>query len=161
MHKSLLTAAAIAALSLASSASAQEKLKFAVFTPEAEMTHQVVMKPWAERVSKESGGTLDIQTFPNGALGRNPGLQSKMLQDGVADIAWVIPSYTPGVYLDDDVFEIGPWDAVRVAPAVMRAFAAGPDGLEFLAYGAPAVVAPAVAAPMASKRAFCSSLSES
>ena len=29
-----------------------------------------------------------------------------MLQDGVADIAWVIPSYTPGVYLDDDVFEL-------------------------------------------------------
>ena len=55
---------------MASSASAQEKLKFAVFTPEAEMTHKVVMKPWAERVSKESGGTLDIQTFPNGALGR-------------------------------------------------------------------------------------------
>ena len=29
-----------------------------------------------------------------------------MIQDGVADIAWVIPSYTPGVYLDDDVFEL-------------------------------------------------------
>ena len=85
----------------ASGASAQEKLKFAVFTPEAEMTHQIVMKPWAERVNKDSNGTLDIQTFPNGALGRNPGLQTKMLQDGVADIAWVIPSYTPGVYLDD------------------------------------------------------------
>ena len=96
----------IARLSVASGASAQEKLKFAVFTPEAEMTHQIVMKPWAERVNKESDGTLDIQTFPNGALGRNPGLQTKMLQDGVADIAWVIPSYTPGVYLDDDVFEL-------------------------------------------------------
>ena len=59
-----------------------------------------------EKVNKESGGTLEIQTFPNGALGRNPGLQTKMLQDGVADIAWVIPSYTPGVYLDDDVFEL-------------------------------------------------------
>jgi TRAP-type C4-dicarboxylate transport system substrate-binding protein len=106
MHKALLTAASIAALSVASSAGAQEKLKFAVFTPEAEMTYQVVMKPWAERVNKDSGGTLDIQTFPNGALGRNPALQSKMLQDGVADIAWVIPSYTPGVYLDDDVFEL-------------------------------------------------------
>ena len=70
------------------------------------MTHQVVMKPWAEKVNRESGGTLEIQTFPNGALGRNPGLQTKMLQDGVADIAWVIPSYTPGVYLDDDVFEL-------------------------------------------------------
>ena len=70
------------------------------------MTHQVVMKPWVEKVNRESGGTLEIQTFPNGALGRNPGLQTKMIQDGVADIAWVIPSYTPGVYLDDDVFEL-------------------------------------------------------
>ena len=91
---------------MASGAQAQEKLKFAVFTPDAEMTHQIVMKPWAEKVNRDSGGTLDIQTFPNGALGRNPGLQTKMLQDGVADIAWVIPSYTPGVYLDDDVFEL-------------------------------------------------------
>ena len=33
-------------------------------------------------------------------------------------------------------------DAVRVAPEVMRAFSAGPDGLEYLAYGAPAVVEP-------------------
>jgi len=46
------------------------------------------------------------------------------------------------VKLDDDTFDVGPWDAVRVAPEVMRGFAAGPDGLEFLAFGAPAVVAP-------------------
>lgn len=98
----------VAGLALAASASAQEKkvLKFAVFTPDAEMTHQVVMKPWAQRVSADSAGTIDVQTFPNGALGRNPGLQTKMLQDGIADIVWVIPSYTPGVYLDDDVFEL-------------------------------------------------------
>ena len=98
--------AAIVSAGLTSGAQAQEKLKFAVFTPDAEMTHQTVLKPWAEKVTKDSDGTLVIQTFPNGALGRNPGLQTKMLQDGVADIAWVIPSYTPGVYLDDDVFEL-------------------------------------------------------
>lgn len=105
MRKIMLMAAILSAGSI-SVAQAQEKLKFAVFTPDAEMTHQVIMKPWAEKVTKDSEGTLVIQTFPNGALGRNPGLQTKMLQDGVADIAWVIPSYTPGVYLDDDVFEL-------------------------------------------------------
>jgi TRAP-type C4-dicarboxylate transport system substrate-binding protein len=100
-------AAAVAvAAGLATTAQAQQKLKFAVFTPDAEMTHQTILKPWAEKVSRESGGTLDIQTFANGSLGRNPALQTKMIQDGVADIAWVIPSYTPGVYLDDDVFEL-------------------------------------------------------
>lgn len=108
MRKILFAAAAIGVLAAASAVSAQDKkvLKFSVFTPDAEMTHQIVMKPWAVQVNKDSGGTLDIQTFPNGALGRNPALQTKMLDDGIADIAWVIPSYTPGVYLDDDVFEL-------------------------------------------------------
>lgn len=106
MRKILFAAGALAATSLAAGASAQEKLKFAVFTPDAELTHQIVMKPWAARVNKDAGGAVQIDTFPNGALGRNPGLQTKMLNDGIADIAWVIPSYTPGVYLDDDVFEL-------------------------------------------------------
>jgi TRAP-type C4-dicarboxylate transport system substrate-binding protein len=106
MRSILFVAAVIAGAAIAPGAQAQEKLKFSVFTPDAEMTHQIVMKPWAEKVNKESGGTLDIQTFANGSLGRNPALQTKMIQDGVADIAWVIPSYTPGVYLDDDVFEL-------------------------------------------------------
>jgi TRAP-type C4-dicarboxylate transport system substrate-binding protein len=106
MRKALFAASALAAMLLAAAAGAQDKLKFAVFTPDAEMTHQIVMKPFAARVNKDAAGSVVVETFPNGALGRNPGLQTKMLQDGVADIAWVIPSYTPGVYLDDDVFEL-------------------------------------------------------
>jgi mannose-6-phosphate isomerase-like protein (cupin superfamily) len=39
------------------------------------------------------------------------------------------------VKLDDDLVEIGPWDAIRVAPETVRAFEAGPDGLELLALG--------------------------
>ena len=64
MSRMLIAAAALAAIAVSSGAAAQEKLKFAVFTPDNEMTHQIVMKPWAERVNKDSGGTLDIQTFP-------------------------------------------------------------------------------------------------
>ncbi len=37
--------------------------------------------------------------------------------------------------LDDDVVEIRPMDAIRVAPTVARAFEAGPDGLALLAFG--------------------------
>jgi quercetin dioxygenase-like cupin family protein len=44
--------------------------------------------------------------------------------------------------LDDEVVELRALDAVRVAPNVTRAFAAGPEGLEFLAFGAPAVGSP-------------------
>jgi hypothetical protein len=31
--------------------------------------------------------------------------------------------------------EVHPLDAIRVAPDTLRAFAAGPDGLELLAFG--------------------------
>ena len=39
------------------------------------------------------------------------------------------------VKLDDEVLELRPWDAVRVAPGTVRAFEGGPDGLELLALG--------------------------
>jgi len=37
--------------------------------------------------------------------------------------------------LGEDVIELAPMDAIRVAPGVMRAFEAGPEGLEVLAFG--------------------------
>ena len=37
--------------------------------------------------------------------------------------------------LDDEVIEIGIWDALRVAPAVIRSFQAGPDGLDVICIG--------------------------
>lgn len=39
------------------------------------------------------------------------------------------------VKLDDEVFEVQRYDAIRVSPHIARAFEAGPDGLEFLATG--------------------------
>ncbi len=39
------------------------------------------------------------------------------------------------VKLDDELFDVGPLDSIRVAPATARAFEAGRDGLAFLAFG--------------------------
>jgi mannose-6-phosphate isomerase-like protein (cupin superfamily) len=41
------------------------------------------------------------------------------------------------VKLDDEIVELGPLDAVRIAPGVTRCVEAGPDGAEMLLYGAP------------------------
>jgi uncharacterized cupin superfamily protein len=48
---------------------------------------------------------------------------------------YVILSGAGRIKLDDEVLEIGPWDAIRVAPSTVRGFAAGPEGLEMLAFG--------------------------
>lgn len=37
--------------------------------------------------------------------------------------------------IGDEVFDVGPLDAIRVGPEQTRAFEAGPDGLEWLAFG--------------------------
>jgi mannose-6-phosphate isomerase-like protein (cupin superfamily) len=39
--------------------------------------------------------------------------------------------------LEDEVVEVGPLDALRVPPGVMRGMEAGPEGAEILAFGAP------------------------
>jgi len=47
----------------------------------------------------------------------------------------VILSGSGRVKLGDQVSEVRTLDAIRVSPDVARAFEAGPDGLEFLAFG--------------------------
>jgi mannose-6-phosphate isomerase-like protein (cupin superfamily) len=51
--------------------------------------------------------------------------------------AYVVVAGSGRVMLDDEVLELRPWDVVRVAPEVVRAFEAGPDGLELIAVGGP------------------------
>jgi mannose-6-phosphate isomerase-like protein (cupin superfamily)/quinol monooxygenase YgiN len=52
-----------------------------------------------------------------------------------AEEVYVVLSGAGRVKLDDDIVEIGPRDAIRVAPPVIRAFEAGPEGLELVAFG--------------------------
>ena len=96
----------LSALLLAGTASAQQELKLAVFTPEKEVTFETVMKPFADRVNADAQGTINIRAYPNGALSRDPFGQIKLVQDGVVDMAYVIPSYTPGRFNDNDVFDL-------------------------------------------------------
>jgi mannose-6-phosphate isomerase-like protein (cupin superfamily) len=50
---------------------------------------------------------------------------------------YVIVSGSARAKIDDEVVELGQWDALRVDNDQMRGFEAGPDGAEFLAFGAP------------------------
>ena len=51
--------------------------------------------------------------------------------------AYVVVAGSGRVRLDDEIRDIRPWDVIRVAPEVVRAFEAGADGLEILAIGGP------------------------
>jgi mannose-6-phosphate isomerase-like protein (cupin superfamily) len=49
---------------------------------------------------------------------------------------YVVLSGGGTITLEDETRELKQWDVVRVAPSTARGFEAGPDGLEFLAFGA-------------------------
>ena len=49
--------------------------------------------------------------------------------------AYVVVGGSGRAKLDDDIIEIVVWDVLRVAPPVVRAFEAGPDGLDLICIG--------------------------
>ena len=51
--------------------------------------------------------------------------------------AYVVVAGSGRILVDDEVLELSQWDVVRVAPEVVRAFSAGPEGLEIVAVGGP------------------------
>jgi uncharacterized cupin superfamily protein len=52
-----------------------------------------------------------------------------------AEEIYVVLGGSGSVRLDQEVIEVRELDAVRVSPRVARAFEAGPEGLELLAFG--------------------------
>ena len=76
---------------------------------------------------------LGISYFRYAANLRSPMAHSHREQEE----AYVVVAGSGRVLLDEDVHELRQWDVVRVAPEVVRAFEAGPDGLEIIAVGGP------------------------
>jgi TRAP-type C4-dicarboxylate transport system substrate-binding protein len=102
-------------------------LKLASFdSPQSPPLVQAII-PWAKDVNQASAGTLNIEIFPGGTLGRNPLQQFKLIQDGVVDMAWIIAGYTPGRFDETEVVEL-PFvinDAREAAIALWRMHARG------------------------------------
>jgi quercetin dioxygenase-like cupin family protein len=87
------------------------------------------------RFSREQLGSRDLgvslwRYAPNL---RNPTAHSHREQEE----AYVVIDGSGRIRLDDEIHDIRRWDVIRVAPEVVRAFEAGPDGLEMLAIGGP------------------------
>jgi hypothetical protein len=55
----------------------------------------------------------------------------------VQEELYVVVGGSARLKLDNEIVELGRWDAVRVPNEAMRCFEAGPDGAEIIAFGAP------------------------
>ena len=51
------------------------------------------------------------------------------------DEVYVVVAGSGRAKLEDEIVELREWDALRVAPSVMRSFEAGPDGMDVICIG--------------------------
>ena len=83
---------------LPAAAGAQDKpieLKFSSWVSAVHGHHTGVMVPWVKMVEEKSGGRLKITIFPGSTLGKAVD-HYDMVKDGIADMGFTTPGYTPG-----------------------------------------------------------------
>ncbi len=100
--------AAIGALIAAfSSAHAQQvTLRLHQFLPAQAPIPKNFLAPWAKKVEADSKGRIKIELYPSLQLGGTPGQLYDQVKDGVIDLTWVPPGYTPGRFPKSETFEL-------------------------------------------------------
>ncbi len=88
------------------------------------------------QMARFAGGDLDCESIGLALEGVKPNSRQAFGHRHEEDEeVYVVLEGSGRMRLDDELIEIGPLDAIRVAPGVMRAFEAGPAGIEVLAFG--------------------------
>jgi TRAP-type C4-dicarboxylate transport system substrate-binding protein len=106
-RKSFLGAAALATFALLPTAQAADvTLRFHQMLPPQATIPSKAIKPWAEKVEKESGGRIKVQRFDAMALGGKPPELFDQAKDGVVDVIWTVLGYTPGRFPKAEAFEL-------------------------------------------------------
>jgi TRAP-type C4-dicarboxylate transport system substrate-binding protein len=81
-------------------------LKLAFFSSDRSTTYLVAVKPFVDAVNAEGKGVLEIVLYSGGVLGREIAEQPQVVLDGKADIAFVVPGYSPARFSDNSVVEL-------------------------------------------------------
>jgi len=101
------------------------QLKLAYFSSDRSTTYLACIKPFVEAVNAEAAG-IEIGVSLSGALGKNPTQQLQLVLDGTADIAFIVPGYTPERFPDNLVVELpGIFRNIREATLVYTRLLAG------------------------------------
>ncbi len=89
------------------SATAQEvTLRVHSFLPPVANPMKHYVTPWAEKIEKDSNGRIKVQVYPSMQLGGKAEQLLTQVRDGVVDVAWALPGFTPGVMPKLEVFEL-------------------------------------------------------
>ena len=82
------------------------KLKLAFFSSDRSAPFRAGIKPFIDAVNAEAKDLLEIEIHPSGELGSDIALQPQLVLDGGADLAFIVPGYTPQLFPDNAVIEL-------------------------------------------------------
>lgn len=82
------------------------EIRIGSHVPELSTGIRTVIKPWIEAVSADLPPHIRFKAYWGGSLGRDAFAQYDLVTHGVLDIAWVIPSYTPGQFPQIDALQL-------------------------------------------------------
>ncbi len=100
----LLLSATWAALLPAGTATAQTVLRYSNYIPPGHVLRVKVFDPWIAEVEKVTAGRVKVDMLPK-VVGTVAG-QYDVIRDGLADVAVVVPSYTPGKFDLAEIVEV-------------------------------------------------------
>jgi TRAP-type C4-dicarboxylate transport system substrate-binding protein len=92
---------------LAAPATAQTvTLRMQSFIPPIANPMKHFLIPWAQKIEKDSNGRIKVQVYPSMQLGGKAEQLLTQVRDGVVDVAWTLPGFTPGVMPKLEIFEL-------------------------------------------------------
>jgi TRAP-type C4-dicarboxylate transport system substrate-binding protein len=89
-------------------AKAQQQFTFRChsFSSPTALDHTLHLDPWAERVAQQSQNRIKVEMYPAMQLGGQPRDLPQQLEDGVVDMIWTVPGFTPGRFIGTEGIEM-------------------------------------------------------
>ncbi|MGO4854073.1 TRAP transporter substrate-binding protein [Phaeovulum sp. W22_SRMD_FR3] len=106
MLKSLLKSAALALVfTAAATAAGAREMRVSSFEPQQGFYSAKVLQVWIDQVNAKLSDAARFRLYPASILGAPPA-QAELVKAGVADVALVVPTYTPGLFPMTGVVEV-------------------------------------------------------
>jgi TRAP-type C4-dicarboxylate transport system substrate-binding protein len=106
IRKFLIASGILLSLSVGEAMAQAMTVRIVCFLPPRSVSVDKVFVPWMKTVEAAAEGDIKFQPYWGGSLGRNPFKQYDLMKDGIADIIYVLPNYTPGQFPDFSIFEL-------------------------------------------------------
>lgn len=81
-------------------------LKLSFFTSDRSNIYRMSVKPFVDAVNAEGGNLIKVEVYFGGAISGVQADQARLVSDGTADMAIIVPGYTPDRFPDTAVMQL-------------------------------------------------------